>query len=484
MTFAHLPVGQHSCRMPRSVAIVGGGASGVLMAAHLLRNPLHHLLVTIIEKRSTLGRGLAYSTTIAEHVLNVRASNMSGYADDPRHFLRWLATRGFEPADPETCFAPRSVYGEYLEQLIEPHIGAGRLRIADEECVGLVTHGSSIELRLASGASETCDICVLATGHDAKPFHGHSLLAPSYDKGCYPRNLTDPVLIVGTGLSMVDTCLALILRGHRGKIVAVSRRGLLPKVHRKTKPVILNEADIPSGHNLLEITRWVRGLVRSTIAQGGTWRDIVDGLRPHTQSLWRRLPETSKRQFLRHLKPYWDIHRHRLAPQSEKMLAAALARGQIEVVAGRILKTEVAQNGLTVQIERRQRGGVEQIEVARIYNCKGVISDLGQSSSPLMRSIFDAGLAQVDKLHLGLDVSEDSALLDRNGTASDRIYAVGPLTRGAFLEIEAVPDIRVQCQRLAQQLVKTAADSSQYGPNAIASATSNSKNAIRHGSGF
>lgn len=452
-----------------TIAIVGGGASGVIMAAHLLRDPAQNVDVTIIEKRRDLGRGLAYSTTVGAHVLNVRASNMSAFADLPGDFRRWLETRGIYLDDFETFFAPRSLYGEYLEQLVTCHLDSGRLRIIEEECVDVVSRDSAVELRLVSGASEICDFCVLATGHGADGRGGGSLLCSSADPNAYPQDPNQPVMILGTGLSMVDSCLALVLKGHTGPIVAVSRRGLLPTTHRKTVPVVLAASEIPFGRPLLVLLRWFRSLVRLQLARGGDWRDVVDGLRPHTQAIWRHLPHESRRQFFRHLKPWWDVHRHRMAPQSHQALSGAMESRQLQIIAGRVESTEVDASGVVVRIKRRQGGHVETMRVSRLYDCRGVIADPEQHSSRLLQSLFTSGMARSDALRIGLDVAEDGALINRNGVSSARLYALGPLTRGAFLEIEAVPDIRIQCQHLAQRLLADAAipsiDAASY-PNA------------------
>lgn len=441
----------------RSIAIIGGGASGVLMAAHLLRSRAPGLDIVIIEKRSSLGRGLAYSTDLPDHVLNVRASNMSAFADDPDHFVRWLKACNIPIGDPTTYFAPRRLYGEYLGELLnEPqkeNNPSGRLRIIDEECVGILESDENLELQLADGSSVVTRQCVLATGHDRLTGRGQSLLASSgADEAPLPEP-TDRVLIVGTGLSMVDTCLSLMLNGHKGQIVAVSRRGLLPAVHSKTSPVVLQQADVPLGNGLPEFVRWFRDLVRSTEGRGGDWRDVVDGLRPHNQSIWQSWSDASKRQFFRHLKARWDIHRHRMAPQVSERLSEAIADGRLRMIAGRMLDVSSVGRGFAARLHHRNSQIVEEIQVARIYDCAGVIADPEKSSNPLIRSLLDAGTARTDRLHIGLDVSTDGALFSQQGMRNDRIFAVGPLTRGAFLEIEAIPDIRVQCQRLATALL-------------------------------
>ena len=441
----------------RSIAIIGGGASGVLMAAHLLRSPDPDLDIVIIEKRTSLGRGLAYSTDLSDHILNVRASNMSAFADDPNHFVRWLRARNIPIDDPMTYFAPRRVYGEYLGEVLnnaqKENNPSGRLRVVDEQCVGVVQHGEYLEVRLANGSSVATQQCVLATGHDCFTGLSHSLLVPSKANRAPLPKPTDRVLIVGTGLSMVDTCLSLLFNGHKGQIVAVSRRGLLPAVHSKTSPVVLQQADVPLGSGVPEFVRWFRDLVRSTERRGGGWRDVVDGLRPHNQSIWQSWSDVSKRQFLRHLKAWWDIHRHRMAPQVSERLSEAIADGRLRVIAGRVLDVRAERKGSAAGLQRRNSQIVEEIRVAQIYDCAGVIGNPEKSSNPLIRSLLAAGTARADRLHIGLDVSSEGALISQQGIRNDRIFAVGPLTRAAFLEIEAIPDIRVQCQRLATALL-------------------------------
>jgi uncharacterized NAD(P)/FAD-binding protein YdhS len=95
----------------------------------------------------------------------------------------------------------------------------------------------------------------------------------------------------------------------------------------------------------------------------------------------------------------------------------------------------------------------EEIEVQRIYDCTGIVKDVSTGSITVLRSLTDRGYARPDPLRLGLDVTPGCAVIDAAGTASKRLFAVGSLTRGTFFEIDAIPDIRVQCARLARHLV-------------------------------
>jgi uncharacterized NAD(P)/FAD-binding protein YdhS len=439
----------------RSVAIVGGGASGVLLAAHLLRGREADLDVFLVERRNQLGRGLAYATDLQDHLLNVRASNMSALPDDPGHFVDWLRARGVVIDDPAAYFAPRRVYGEYLQHLLEEARAgsASRLHVVDDECVALTRRAGRLELRLSDGSSLAAGRCVLATGHDGVANRGHSLLAPETgDRSALP----DPsasVLLVGSGLSMVDTCLALLLGGHQGEILAVSRRGLLPAVHRNNRPIALQRSEVPYRRGPAHLMRWLRRLVRAAEAGGGDWRDVLDGLRPHTQAVWQNWSIAHRRQFFRHVKAWWDVHRHRMAPRVSEQVSNAMASGQLRVIAGRINAVIPDEAGFTVELRRRDSRRVERVRVGQVYDCAGLIADPGKSTNPLIQSLLSSGLARTDALRIGLDVAIDGAVIGRNGSRSDLLYAVGPLTRGTFFEIEAIPDIRVQCQRLAATLL-------------------------------
>jgi len=447
---------------PFSIAVVGGGASGVLAAAHLLRDAPTGIRITIIEKRASVGKGLAYSTDEPDHLLNVRASNMSAFADDPDHFVRWLDARGVHSADWTTFFAPRQTYGEYLADLLRDAPGeqdkqSGRLAVVAGECIEVTFRGSRPRLLLADGSSIDADCCILATGHEHRPGHG----TPAADGGPDdpPVGSSDPVLVAGTGLTMVDKCLSLLLRGHVGPIYAVSRRGLLPAVHTRTGPLTIDRSEIPLAAGLSHFVSWFRDLVRATEAAGGNWRDVVDGLRPHNQFIWQSWPGPTRRRFFRHLKAWWDIHRHRMAPQVHARIRAAIADGQLRVIAGRLLAVEpdtkeADTTRFVAHLQHRGTKAVESIRVARVHDCTGVIADTTATANPVIRSLLRSGAARPDRLHIGLDVLRDGSLVGRNGLGNPRIYAVGPLTRGTFLEIEAIPDIRVQCRELSLALLR------------------------------
>jgi uncharacterized NAD(P)/FAD-binding protein YdhS len=440
----------------RHAIIVGGGASGVLLAYQLLENSAFGFRVTLIEQRPEVGRGPAYHSSNPEHVLNVRAANMSALPDDPEHFWRWLSNRAEGPQCPDPyCFVPRRTYGDYLANLTAPLTSSEsappRLTIVHSQCVDLNEGSAGVTVTLADGSRHVGDVAVLATGNDSPiaklPCDADPWTPPS---SAVDKNTT--VLILGTGLTMIDYVLSLLRDGHRGQIIAMSRRGLLAKAHRRTDTMRIDESDVPFGASASRLLRWLRGRVDAHIAKGGDWRSVIDAIRPYTQRLWHELPLSSKRRFLEHARAWWDVHRHRMAPEVEMRLGQALAARGLALMAAKVTSIEPNAAGALVRYRRRGQRESASLQVGMIVDCTGIVRDPRATGNPVIQRLFEQGLARADALHIGIDIAEDCAVINRNGIASRRLFAVGPLTRAAFWEIVAIPDIRNQCAELAARL--------------------------------
>lgn len=440
----------------RHAIVIGGGASGVLLAFQLLKTNPSDLCVTLIEKRAEIGRGLAYHAGNPEHLLNVRVTNMSALPDEPEHFWNWLCGRPDGPLCPDPyCFVPRQTYGDYLADLIAPlksHDTRHGLTIVHGECAAIRETPSDVAITLADGTCITGSTAILATGHDAAA----PLLAGHAEPWTSPKeagiNTEATVLILGTGLSMVDYVQSLLRYGHQGRIVAMSRRGLLPKAHRRVDPMRFAEHEIPFGAEIGPLLRWFRRRIELHVAEGGDWRGAIDAIRPFTQRLWQELPLSSRRRFLEHARAWWDVHRHRTAPEVETRIAEALAAKRLTVIAGKLAAFTPNPDGALVQYRRRGQSETSELQVGAIIDCTGIVRDPGACTNPAVRSLLDQGLARIDPLRIGIDVTPDCAIVNRDGSPSRRLYAVGPLTRAAFWEIIAVPDIRQQCAELAGRL--------------------------------
>ena len=425
------------------------------MAAHLLRAPRSNLSVTLIDPSEKVARGLAYSTNNPLHLLNVRASNMSAFADDPEHFWRWLKNQGHSGGD-QFCFAARAAYGRYLESLLQPYLDASRapgpLAIIRDAAIAIEKARDGLAIRLASGAVATADVAILACGHEPNPDDDPLFVNPWIEPVASGAPPETTILILGTGLTMVDVALALREQGHAGPIVAVSRRGVLPQAHRRVDPRLISADERPSGAALAKFCHWLRRLARERQAEGGDWRSVVDGLRPHVQAVWNEMPATSRRRFLEHARPWWDSHRHRMAPAIAVKLRSLLKSGQLEVIAGKVTEIVTTDTGAAVSIRRRGDGGSVSLQVSRIVSCRGTTSDPRKRTNPLIAQLLAQGLARVDPLRIGLDVTADCAVVEAGGRVSDRLFAIGPMSQAAFWEITAIPDIRLQAAKLAQAL--------------------------------
>lgn len=448
----------------RHILIVGGGASGTLLAIQILRALDRATRVTLIEKDGDVGRGFAYGAAHPMHLLNVRAGNMSAYPDVPDHFLRWLDSNG-EPngASHQTgfSFVPRLTFGNYLESelldLATRPANAHRFTRVHGEAVSLARTPAGIAVTLDNRRRITGDVAVLATGYNAPGISElpHSRAPWGRVHGTAIRN-ADSILLLGSGLSMVDHVQSLVAAGYRGSIVSISRRGLIPHVHRPVEAEQINVAEVPFGGRLTELWRWFRARAEAAERSGSDWRAVLDGLRPHAQALWLSLSPETQRRFVRHGRAWWDVRRHRMAPEVAATIKTLLDRRRLVIIAGKIVSVSRLQGssaGVEIRYRRRGLNNFETLHTQAIYDCTGFNLDVGQSDNAVIRSLLGQGLARPDRLALGFDVSPSCALIDRDGIPAGDLFAVGPLTRGTFWETTGVPDIRTQCANLAHRLL-------------------------------
>jgi uncharacterized NAD(P)/FAD-binding protein YdhS len=365
---------------------------------------------------------------------------MSAYAGDPDHFTRWFAARAGGTAED---YAPRMLYGDYL---------AGLLRETGIEAV----KGEAVDLGpdrvlLAGGGAIGADRIVLAPGN-FKPATPRGVEAqalgalwvddPWAEGIADGLGRGDVVMLLGTGLTAVDAALTLEAAGYEGRILALSRRGLAPRAHGPREPVAAPCTELPP-HCVAMLRR-----VRARSAALG-WRTAVHELRTVTQALWGAASLDERRRFLRHLRPWWDVHRHKLAPAVGATIAAMQAAGRLSVAAGRLVSAEAQGDGVAVRIRARGRDEVETLRVARIVNCTGPETDIARAGEPLLAALLDAGRIRADVLKVGIEVDKDCRTIDAEGRASDSLFAIGPVTKGTFWESVAVPDIRAQAERVA-----------------------------------
>lgn len=440
--------------MTNHVAIVGAGFSGTLQAINLLRHDGPR--ATLIERAEQPGLGLAYGAARPDHILNVRAGNMSALPDDPGHFVRWLEAEGV--ADAARQFAPRRTFGRYLKSMLDDAVAncGGRLTIVRGEVTQVERSNGGARIALADGRVVDADAAVLAVGnlppHTPPGFDPEALSPPRYFGDPWAADVTDgladddSVLVIGTGLTMIDTVLSLDACGFRGRIVALSRRGLIPRAHEAPGAGWDRIGERPE----TVASELVASLRRRAEAIG--WRNAVDELRPFTQFMWGNASEAERGRFLRHLRPWWDVHRHRLAPNVASRIDALIASGRLTILSGKTLAARETATGVAVDWRPRGIDAAEALTVQRVINCTGPLGDLGRTADPLLRDLTARGLIRADAHRIGIDVDNQARAIAATGVPNDWLYALGPMTRGAFWEIVAVPDIRQQTWALARRL--------------------------------
>jgi uncharacterized NAD(P)/FAD-binding protein YdhS len=443
-----------------SVAVVGGGFGGVMTAIHLLRVLPAASEIVLFERAGRLGRGAAYGTELPCHLLNVPATRMSAFPDAPADFADWLCRSQMESSCAATdagLFAPRAVYGDYIESLARAALRSGRLTVIPAAVTDLWPEQAGFRLAAANGRTVRAGQVVLALGNLAAgegpaPTHVTDPWSPA---ALAPLDAASdrPVVVVGTGLSMVDLALGLRARGFAGRIVAISRRGLLPQCHRPSAAWPTPDFTPTERRSILALFRRVRAEIAAAAAADVDWRGVIDGVRPAVQSLWQGLPAAERRRFLRHLRPWWDIHRHRMPMPAAAALAAMREEGTLDVHAGSVLSVEPAAAGVRVTWRPRGASLPRRLDAARVIAATGT-PNAAAIANPLLDALRDRGLARLDPLGLGLDVNDRLAVIDTAGRANPAIHALGPIVRGVLWECTAVPELRAQAVAIAHRIAE------------------------------
>jgi uncharacterized NAD(P)/FAD-binding protein YdhS len=453
--------------MTPTVLIVGGGFSGVTVTHALSRLAWPGgVRVVLADRSGSFGCGAAYSTDHPAHLLNVPAGRMGALANDEGHFLSWL--RREDPNTAGDAFVPRSRYGDYLQDLLETARGQSAANVTIETLADQVVAlepvaSGALRATLRSGATLDADRVVLAIGNlPPRTIPGVSgdddrcVLDP-WAPGALKRiRGISSALMVGTGLTMVDAVLLLHEANPGAQFVAVSRRGLLPLAHRDhhpTKPGVIDPAAALAAWNgsALDLLRIVRRESRRAEEHGQDWRDVLNGLRSITPQLWRRMPPREQARFFRHVRPFWDAHRHRMSTRVAARVQALMANDQLSIVAGRI--AACARDGSQVAVDVRGRdGGLQRYVVDTIVNCTGPDGDLSRSNDPLVAALRVRGAIAPDALGIGIDTGDDGAVVDAKGNVSGVLFTLGATRRPALWESTAVPELREQAGALARRL--------------------------------
>lgn len=451
----------------RTIVIVGGGFSGTVVAVNLLKSPpAGPTRLILVERRAEVGRGVAYAARGSSYLLNVPASRMSATSGEPAQFLKF-AQRRLPQVEGED-FVPRQLYGDYLQELLlaselkaPRHVRLERMQDEVREIVRL-DRAKPLQVRLATGRTLVADDVVLACGNP--PPADLKVTLPVVDHPRYVRDAcshfgplpyTGTTLLIGTGLTMADIVVAADDRS-RTVFHAISRHGLVPPVQTAFRPDGFkgdgNGLLLSTASSLRSLVRLTRILAREAETSSGDWREAVTFVRNQAPQLWQRLSERDRQRFLRHLRAYWDIHRHRLPPQTIHRIGELKRSGRLHIHAGHL--AQMQSDGSRIRLSWRPRGGRELKELTAdwVVNCTGPDYDVTRSSDPLFQSLLRSGLAVPDACGLGLRTAGRGAVIDADGWPGTHLFYVGPMLRADHWEATAVAELRAHAERLAAHL--------------------------------
>jgi uncharacterized NAD(P)/FAD-binding protein YdhS len=463
-----------------TVCIVGGGFCGAMTALHLLRDfPDLPLRMEIVEPRPVLGAGLAYSTTDPEHRINVAAARMSPFVEDELHFDRWLRAQGVPERDPRAMlpdgrlFVRRAEVGSYVSGMLREAQGRTRaitLRHLRQRAVSAAPSPGGFVVGLADGEIITAHIVVLAVGHPPpllpavlRPLAGdRRLVADPWDVAALdaiPRDA--PVLIVGTGLTAHDVVASLRARGHVGALLAISRRGLLSRARTNLPVEPVGDFSSDPATTAAALLRRVRRTIAACRDAGQPWENVIDALRRQGSAVWGTLPPVERHRLLRHLRPFWDVHRFQVAPQISEMVARDIAVGALVVMAASLQAAWADTDALVVRL--RPRGGTDAAIEKRfgaIVACVGPGHASVVDSNAVLRSLRDHGLLHADPYGLGIAVDSAARCLTAHGDVAENLFVAGPLARGTDGELMGLPQVSTQPRAVAARIASLLAHDS------------------------
>ena len=425
------------------------------------------LRIVLIERSPEAGPGVAYSTPDPRHLLNVPAGRMGLFPEDPRDFARWLENRPAHPAVPESgpgAFVSRHLFGAYVSDTLARARRAAapgvELEIIQDEAVDIGEAPTGPKIELSRGQILSVDRVVLALGNlpgeypIQKPlrfYHGLRYVHVPWQTAALDNiGPKEDVLIVGAGLTAVDIIVHLDGAGHRGKIHALSRRGLRPVVHTPAEayPTFLEEGSLP--RTIREAVRLFRSEIKRAAEKGVDWRAVLDSARPQLQAMWIGWTWEERSRFLRHVRPHWEVHRHRVAPQVAWALSRIESEGRLIFHAGRLHELRDVPGAAEALFRPRGTTSEVRLTVAKVINCTGPRSDYSKYQHPLLINLLARGLIDHDPLALGVQALPTGEVLRYRGGPVGWLSTIGAPLKGVLWESTAIPELRVQAKVIAR----------------------------------
>ncbi|RUL72177.1 FAD/NAD(P)-binding protein [Dyella choica] len=447
------------------IAIIGGGAAGAALFGALISRDTPDCVHWLTGGALPVGRGVAYGTPHDHHLLNVRAAGMGLYLDPHEDFVGYSARH--RPGTMPTDFLPRRLFGEYIQSQLDQRIRSAdqqgrRFAILPSMAASIKHTHNGYQIALDNGDTVTAKQVVLALGalspRPLRTISKRALASGAYVldpwslalRPVHPRRL----IVIGTGLTAIDTLISASIRWPDIELVAVSRHGLLPFVHPvlPVDPFPL-QAELNARLLACDGPAAVLGEIRRTFRehQDMDWRSVIDGMRPINTRLWQAFTPRQRKQFLRHVRWVWESSRHRLAPQSAEIIQQLRDEGRLQIYAARVLDVD-GEGPLDVTVRSRANQIVTTLQSDLVVQATGLDTAVAFAEHPMLSVLLHEGLAVPDPLQLGVLAQSDGRLINAAGEIQHGLYAIGSLLRGNLWECTAMPEIRSTADTLATRL--------------------------------
>jgi uncharacterized NAD(P)/FAD-binding protein YdhS len=453
--------------MKKSIAIIGGGFVGTILV-RLLLVQTKNCKIYLFNSGASLSKGVAYNCNQNSSLLNVIASKMSAFPDESNHFLDWCTKHPTYKNDSRdiiaSAFLPRKIYGEYLHAIWLETIELAKatdceLEIIEEKVLAIHSK-SNKQLVVASNSQIECDKCVLATGNElpSTPKKLTDKFIESYDYFKNPWNLdfnkihdSLPVLIIGNGLTMVDTVLSLRENNFHQKIISISPNGFNILPHRNFNfPFESKLATIQTPISLLELIHLFNLEVKKLKKFGVSPEPIIDAFRPNVAKVWQQFSEEEKAKFMGRVRHIWGVARHRIPFVSYDKIMKEQINQQLEILAGNLIEVTQTKNGNRVVIWDKRTKKQKELLVGAIINCTGPETNVEKSNNQLLKQLVEAGTISQDPLKLGLRTNcSNFKTINALGKENQDLYAIGSLLKGELWESTAVNELKNQAKELA-----------------------------------
>jgi uncharacterized NAD(P)/FAD-binding protein YdhS len=457
----------------KTIGIIGAGFSGTMTAVQLIEKSNVPFEIIIINERETLNKGFAYNPYSDKHLLNVITGKMSAFPDNADHFLDWVMEKeAFKNKDRvliANSFLPRQLYGEYLVDIWKHYLTIAESKnitvtVIDSFVVDLQSQESNVTLWLDNNQTLTVDNCIITSGNQIPrnpkiknpDFYQSKNYFQNPWKAASVQNTNPhlPVLIVGNGLTMVDTVIGLMEQGFKNDIYSISPNGfnILPHRHNGLKYTKLVE-ELKEDMSLFDLVKLVNKHIKMVREHGATAEPVIDSLRPFTQNIWKRFAAEEKNIFMSRLRHLWGVARHRIPTHTHDKLQKLRIEGTLKINSGKILNFTEDQSGITVEYFDKKEHAIKTIKVSRIINCTGPETDLMNVEKSFLKNCLLNGTLMQDHLKLGVITNTETfQVINNNKKAHSNLFTIGGNLKGELWESTAVNELRSQAEKLAEKL--------------------------------